>query len=228
MRPLPSLKTNNLNDPEVALKDHLEDILVGLSLSANNFSDTVDIIDYLEEIVDFDREISKNIDEPFRHLYQEEFKYRRWKMIAARDAAMTVFHFGQYLHGIGASSAKFPNDKLFINRIHLKEAYKIFNREFKGHRDMRDAVAHSAQLHKSLEDLERNKLLGNYHLPGVSLHGHKDSQTFIYEMLNGRDFVKSWNHKLVSVSVTSEKADALHQIVETAFQAFEPENTDGI
>ncbi len=71
--------------------------------------------------------------------------FKFWDNIASRDLVMTVFHFGKALEAIKSSMNLTPIISAQVAHDELREASRVFKREFPDADMLRHAVAHRAE-----------------------------------------------------------------------------------
>jgi hypothetical protein len=74
-----------------------------------------------------------------------------WQMMAGRDGAMTIYHFGCAIEGIKNSLPACPALNALIDRRELKNAGNIFEAAFPGHVAIRHVVSHVADFSMTLK-----------------------------------------------------------------------------
>jgi len=136
-----------------------------------------------------------------------EFELRRaWKLVACRDAAMNVYHFGNALDALlkryFTSAWKDKADSAVLRTLQPE-----FEREFPGWALIRNAVGHRAQLYKSPAEAQRHTTPGNL---------------WYQENIINRTFQMTWEGTVVSCELSPEKSRKLEEIFINALRAFEP------
>jgi hypothetical protein len=85
--------------------------------------------------------------------------FRNWSFLAAKSAAMTVWHFGEAMNGIKANARR---SCLPLNAIvrwdTVRDATKMYGQYFPHSEGLRDAVAHHANLSETIEATNTNSL----------------------------------------------------------------------
>ena len=84
----------------------------------------------------------------------------RWSPIACRDAAMTLWNFGDALKCIQSALKKCPSLKTQHKERALKAAIGRFGAAFPFAKEVRNATAHPVGEIATPEDREKNKLCG--------------------------------------------------------------------
>jgi len=109
----------------------------------------------------------------------------KWQFIAARDGAMTIFHFQKTMEAIRGSSTFAPSLYKQLDTEKLKLAKKLFDSYFPRATKMRNIVGHAAE--NTMQPLERDgsKLQGVtvlHSLAGRRYITDYDGETFTYEL----------------------------------------------
>lgn len=79
-----------------------------------------------------------------------------WMNIAGRDGALTLWHFMRALAAIKANLDRAPTLRASVRVGEIDGALREFRRKLPDVRDVRDAVAHTAELTKNPDALARN------------------------------------------------------------------------
>jgi hypothetical protein len=96
-----------------------------------------------------------------------------WSSIACRDAAMTIWNFGDALKSIRSALKKCPSLKTQRKERGLKAAIGRFGAAFPFAKGMRNATAHPVGQVATPKDREKNKLRGTPFLIHNSRLGRK-------------------------------------------------------
>jgi len=137
----------------------IEDALNDLDRYIRNFKHALALFDESEaELQTLDRTGSKG-----RKLWG-------WQFMAARDAALTVYHFRTTLHSAIAYVSKAPKLAKLIDTAGLTAAKNLFEERFPTIKGLRHAIAHEADNVFSEEALKSNAIGGNLMLGG-NFHG---------------------------------------------------------
>lgn len=79
-----------------------------------------------------------------------------WRLIAAREAAMAVYHFSCTLESIASGVHRCPSLKSRMKHRPFQMARKIFNKIFPHADSMRHAISHAAELAATVQSLKEN------------------------------------------------------------------------
>jgi hypothetical protein len=166
---------------------YLERSLGYLNNYVANFSETLSLFDFCQTQVD--AFVGDKIRNP------EFSRIRAWQRIAARDGAMTVFHFGKTLEGINASRRDLPTAFKMVNRNKQGAAIKLLRDQFPHWERLRHAVAHAGELWKDLPSFQETA-------------GDRKTATF-RNFLSGRKLTFSFQGKAVSYELNQASLDSL-------------------
>ncbi|MPZ55958.1 MAG: hypothetical protein GEU91_05535 [Rhizobiales bacterium] len=160
------------------------------------------------QIFDYSRGRKEELLKDIEYDMSDFFNMMGWERVAARDGAMTIWHFAKCLAGIRSRLNEVPTINAKVNHTELRTAAKLFESKFKDFEDVRNAVAHIAELHKNSQASDFNSI----HAAGGS---HRMSENF-----HGRTFASSFEGKLVHYTVSQETLNDLIAIKDRAFDAF--------
>ncbi|ETR78973.1 hypothetical protein X566_04625 [Afipia sp. P52-10] len=148
---------------------------------------------------------------------------RRLPFLAARDGAMTIYHFGKVLHIIRSSFRATPTLLELVDTDLLKQVEKDFDRYFPLYFKMRQAVAHAGE---NLAPSMDHGIKGPVDIPGFVKSDA--GTTVIRSAINGREFIYTFEGEAVSYSISGDSLNQLCVTTEkvyTAFaKAYRPEN----
>jgi hypothetical protein len=135
-------------------------------------------------------------------------QFVKWKQLAARDGAITLYNFAETKQVIDKQKAQCPTIFPHVDRKTLKRANVLFNKAFPGLADIRLSVAHAGKLAKSEEESARHRVPG--------------SKVQITQMLADRRFSSSVNSKMASYDLTAESAAVLEAVTDEIYRAYAP------
>lgn len=143
----------------------------------------------------------------------------RWRSIAQRDAAMSIFHFWKIREYLGKHTKECGVLSKAINRELIKSANEIFSKEFGDHINIRDFVSHEAEQSRSKQDTEKHAMSGSYKSPDGRFS--VTNSTNIFFSVSGYDhFLMTRNGKPYTFYLTNEKAQHLNGIRNMIFEAY--------
>jgi len=137
---------------------------------------------------------------------QHDTMFIRWKQLATRHAAVTLYNFEERRGSLGALVGQCSELKDHWDRAAFRNAGQIFRAAFPDHDVVRTSVAHGDR-DKTMAEREK------WSLPGTS---------HIVRIQNDRTLSAFSNGKPVSVSLTGDGLEALRQVAEQVFRSFVP------
>jgi hypothetical protein len=81
---------------------------------------------------------------------ESEQMFAQWPMLAARDGAMSIYHFGIVMEGIKKTLPSYPAIYGGVDKAQLRAATNLFRQHFPRPERIRNVVAHSAEEAKNL------------------------------------------------------------------------------
>jgi hypothetical protein len=200
-----------LSKAEIPAAQNLQMLILVFNRYADNFERALDVFDFaagqFAHVLQRRREELKSEPSARATLDAERDRWAGWMHVAARDAVMTLYQFGQALKAVRNNLGSVPKLRPHIDSAALKTAESLFYKaRFPQADDVRHAVAHSAEkLAKIEEDAHR--------------HG-----AFYSDVLSGRSLVMTHKGIDLSVPITVETLRAITDIrhlVNAAFRAVE-------
>jgi hypothetical protein len=85
-------------------------------------------------------------------------EFHNYQIIAARDGALNIYHFGCCLAAIKKQVPASPVHAGKVDAIKLRAARRQFRADFPNIDSVRHGIAHAAELYKSPADMKRNRL----------------------------------------------------------------------
>ena len=85
-------------------------------------------------------------------------KFTQWKMLGARDIAVSIYNIQEGKQSINKILGKTSTIKRWIDKDILKEANKFFDDNFGGAHGVRQGVAHAGEKHRSKGHEEQYKM----------------------------------------------------------------------
>ena len=185
----PRISASFLTGQEAEEADHLDILLSALDGYVRNFADALGLFDFsLAESEDRENPLG------------------RWMFIAARDAGVTIYHFGVILDAIHKRIDTCLTLVPQLDRQALSRAAEAFAHRFPTQEAARNAISHAAELIESPPELRRN-ISGNL---------------FVRNSLLGRKLTMTHRGKLLEVDISDVSLDHLTEILNLVFAAFRP------
>ncbi|MBB5046440.1 hypothetical protein HNR60_001185 [Rhodopseudomonas rhenobacensis] len=177
--------------------------LIQIHRLVDDFAAAVALLDYTEQLEAQVKIVSPGSGEP-TELARNLKTLNIWDEMAARDAAMTVFHFGKTVEAIRAASREIPTIKQNIEHARLRLATKRFRKEFPDFEMMRHAVGHRAEATSSLR----------------SVKAHSAGGVFIFGSLERRTYTMTMKGDHHSLAIDHRTRLTLAEIARVVFSAF--------
>lgn len=149
-------------------------------------------------------------------------RWMLWAYVAARDAMMSIYHFGKTLEYIKSCGKLAPEFRSRIDQSKLKNARKIFGKNFPVFVDIRTAIAHSADLTSSLEKAEATALSSEQaEQIGIPSFGKK---VLVRNHIEGNTFSTTFEGKFIRQEITPAVQDILFAVISEFYEAFNEVN----
>ena len=128
-----------------------------------------------------------------------------WRLVAARDAALSIYHFGKALHAIRsfAGASKQYGGKL--NAVELKKVKILFDQNFPDITSMRHAISHAGELAENPRVYAEHVLKENAQGDGFFIAAGASQGL----ALNGVNLSIPWRGKMITVGIGQDTADTL-------------------
>ena len=140
-----------------------------------------------------------------------------WKLMAARDGALTLYHFGRAAEATRNNLHFCPALKATVDLITLKAALKQFETAFPKWEAIRHSVAHQGDLTRTDEQLKKHGLRSPYNCNGmVSGKGG-----LITNSLNGDVYIVSWEGEVFTYRINRSNLETLCGIADQIYKAFD-------
>jgi len=133
-----------------------------------------------------------------------------WRFIAARDGAMSIYHFGAALEGARYSISQCKSLFSHIDRNKLKESSQVFKSGFLMSEKMRHAIAHAGELFTRKDKAREHSFRGEYKTPHISLKNESPNLTMIVSNgLQGNMFTNTFMGEIVTYAVDETSLSTL-------------------
>jgi len=145
--------------------------------------------------------------------------YAEWCRMAARDAAMAVFHFAKTLDALKQSVGRSSTLSNAINHEKFRTARRRFRNDFKDFDAVRHAVAHAGEMRNNQKNRSRHAYrrggkVGLASVVGENIAVHEA------ENLSGRTFTNTYEGKVVSLDISMENLRKLDDILQALLIIF--------
>lgn len=210
----PKIRFQRFPEAEKDLARSLQHSLMAIEGYVEGFASALALFDLCEreiKVLDAEREYDKKIK---RHDRRQQFmglysQLISWLGIAARDGAMTIWHFSKAIQTARALANKCPTMQASLDRPRIKSAFTIFNCHFTCPQQIRDSVAHEFDASKVIEE--------SYIGHGVALLGQGSS---LHGIIYGRSYATTYKGKVISYELSQRSLDVLVKTESEFFAAF--------
>ena len=151
----------------------------------------------------------------------EARRYRAFAFIAARDGAMSLYHYSKVAEHCGTLGNKLAEQSVYFDRRTFKVAKLKFRQAFPHVVNIRNAVGHSAEI--TGEEHDRHVIKTEVEKGGFVKKG--SGQLFIMNSLSGSEFINTYMGKLISYNINLESLTTLVECCRGLFAAFEQPKT---
>jgi hypothetical protein len=214
----PDIVLSRLPVEEREAARHVKLLLDGLAVHVQHFAAAVALYDHLEEL------LAQGALRATSLQAQREGKARRrnmlgWGGIAARDAAMTLYHFETTLDAIVKGIRKCPTLFARVGEARLRTFQPAFVKNFPAATAMRNAVGHSSDWGRTPESMAFHAYKVPYSDDGLEI----TSGIYLLSHQAGRKLIATIRGRLVFVEVTEEWLRGLIEIQRLVYDAFVPD-----
>lgn len=216
---LPDLDSSNLSDEEGSAVFRLHSSLNALPNYIKDFEAALQLFDFCEVQYALIAQ-RRNAQALLEHDEANRDVFSAWCSLAARDGAMTIFHFGKAMEGIKASIRTCPSVEAKMDRSLLRSATNLFRTSFPNFEAVRHGVAHAAELDRDEKARKANAHNGTYETEHIKIGVHVEGLTI--RTLIGRTFTVTVNQKIVSYDLTTNTLGQLEAVKSEFFLAFKP------
>lgn len=140
----------------------------------------------------------------------ESERFSGWKGIAARDGAMTLYHFGKVWTDIPGQIARSPTLAKLVDREALKAGGNAFENGFPQWAGIRKGVAHRGDFGKSAARRKEHSVTSALKLPGVDIV--PTGGTYFTNSIVDSTYFCTVEGKVVQYDVTPETANRLQSV----------------
>ena len=147
-----------------------------------------------------------------------------WQSMAARDGAMTIYHFGRAVEGLRESFRFCQALGDQVDHGKIRHCYKEFKGAFPHFIEIRAAVAHVADFSQTMRKKFVHSIKGIFQTKWFS-SGDPVGTTWLPGNMNERTFAVTLGGKPYTYDLTLENAAKLREIKLQIFSAFEAATT---
>lgn len=136
-----------------------------------------------------------------------------WKWIAARDGAMSIYHFAKCIEAIQSLLKYCPVYRDRADKTRMRTARRMFFGHFRSYKKLRHAIAHSAERAASLASFEQHATKESFRLSDGRVVGGPGITAHIGEQLDGRVYSRTQMGIVVSYEISKPTLQKLRRIV---------------
>jgi hypothetical protein len=216
----PHITIERLPEAEREYGQLLNNLIRNLNYHVRAFAAALTLYEYAttESGNERTKELEKPTPPPGHAPYSEVLD--SWRYVAARDGALTLYHFQRTFEGIKPALDRCPTVASLIDETSLVEGRRIFRRRFPHTVQIRKAVSHLADLASSVDGFDEHAFSGSYKGPvgGISF---KNKQVIIVDLLQGNVFTTTFEKKILTYELSEESLEQLRLSGETIWNAFD-------
>jgi|ERR1700730_3321273 len=177
--------------------------MLGLSIFLEQFKKAVALFELLERS-----------DPPVGVLENELFTYR---MIAARDGALSIFHFKCSLEAIKKQLPRCRSIAAKVDAVKIRDSVKQFSAFFPHTDNVRHAIAHAGERFSSPERMKEHSMKVARYGPGFAI----DEGGYLLSALHERTYSVGNLGEIFSVRLDQTAISNLQAVISSVQQAFQ-------
>lgn len=151
--------------------------------------------------------------------------YHEWQLCAARDAVMSIYHYGRTLEGIDDALGVCPTLREMIDGTGKRAARKQFEKRFPSFIALRNALAHSAERTKTLKASRRHGRVSKRTIqlsPDIAIGLSEDAKSFVLlDNIWGTTFSSQWDGEIVKCEINDQSGVWLDKTTDAYWAAFD-------
>jgi hypothetical protein len=208
-REAPSLYSGNVPESQDHAHQLVGHALDNLNHYLQDFASALELFDHAYELM--------------KTAEQEDWDvFRHWQFVAARDGALSIYHFQWSLQGMFNSLAQCPYLASRLDEVALRQAKKQFDKWFANAVAMRNSVGHAGDKTKHAQEHLQHAFTGICDIPGLRL-GLVTNYT-ITDHLCGRMYCNTWNKKIECYRIDHDNLQKMTLTRDTIFDIFDAMN----
>jgi hypothetical protein len=153
-------------------------------------------------------------------LQPQEQIYNRWKFIAARDGAITIYNLGMSMQGIRASLKDCPSLNASVDQATLSASTRLLRQRFRRFEGFRHMVAHAAEFSQTKDARAEHSTTAA--MDNGLIKKPEGGDIFIGPSLNGREFIGTFEGKVLSYEISLESFEHIKKAALMFICAFRP------
>lgn len=207
----PHLPVTGLSEAEAADAIHLDMLLDRLRHYGDQFERALGLYLHCENLLNMEVE-SNGILGPCTKVYE----FHDWMTIAARDAAMTIYHYSCVLDALHKRIGCCPTLMPFLDRASLTRARRLFHKHFPRAERIRHGLGHSAELAATPNRLKQNSTSKKFQSDNITI----GSNVFIQNSVSDGKLMLTRNGELLQIKISQNTLNNLLTIQSAVFDAF--------
>lgn len=160
----------------------------------------------------------------FAHLDAATNTLSGWQMIAAREGAMAIYHFGHALIAIAAGLNTCPTLMTFVDHAAFRLARKRFEAAYPKYDAIRHVVSHVAEFSKTITERQKHSIKGVFKAlfgrVGIEMTDPAASHQFS-DNLYDRTYCVTYEGKVHSYEISEKTLNSLIDVRKQVYSAFE-------
>jgi hypothetical protein len=203
----PTIHTEGLPENEREAAAHISIAAFQLAIFANQFRAALHLFDF-----------TTDCEAQTLAFRNPQWRFEEWRLTAARDGAMAIYHFGKAMEAIMACLNECPTILALVRRDDLRKARKLLRKHFPRFESVRHAIAHAGELMERPGTYARHTVTGaSIKMDGFVFHG---ANFGFRDHLVGRKFMNTYEGQLQECEISQDTLDALSAIRVQFFTAF--------
>jgi hypothetical protein len=143
---------------------------------------------------------------------------QQWALIAARDGALTVYHFYDAFDGIRKTARAGSTLERLVDWSQFKAVERLYRACFPEYVNLRDSIGHAGDKMATPELFSEHSYTGGADSSMIKA-GHIANLTMT-NCLSGRTFTNTWESKILSYEVSEKTLGKLTEARDLAWSAF--------
>ncbi len=195
------------------MKNLPDDQSVKVCILKNVLSLTIFLEQFRTAVALFD--LLERTDPPLDALKKTE--YFAYRMIAARDGALSVFHFKCCLEAIKKQLPRSKSLSALVDSVKIREILKRFSVLFPHTDNVRHAIAHAGEIFTSPERMKQHGMKVSRYGPGFAVH----EGGYLLSALHDRTYSVGNHGEIFSVTLDRASISNLRTVLSSVQEAFQ-------
>ncbi|MFN0043496.1 MAG: hypothetical protein ACKVSF_09840 [Alphaproteobacteria bacterium] len=209
---IPEINRSRIPAEQMPTFRHIVQLLANLNLYEQNLLLAVYLYEYSQSA-------SWELRDDFTRLESVTWTTGGWQLMAARDGALTIYHFGRAIEGLRDSFRGCPALRDQVDHNTIRQGYSEFKSAFPHFIEIRAAVAHVADFSQTTEKKARHSIKGLFSAKRFS-SSDPAGITWLPGNMNDHTFAVTLNGEPYTYDLIPESVDKLRKIKIQIFSAF--------